>query len=90
MSDVQSIHLPWTQSFSTKQIQFSVPEVVRIDIGEVTHEHITSSFDRMTDLGSEVVRQPEEEVAQQSKSSQANQIQTQIMTELGEHMLSLK
>ena len=60
-----------------------IPEVVRMETGEVIYEKVYASprhppkiflkHDWMKEFGSEVVRQPEGEVAQQSKSSQSSQ-----------------
>ena len=57
---------------------YCIPKVVRVETGEVIHEKVYASprpppkislkHDWMKELGSEVARQPEEEVAQQSKS----------------------
>ena len=62
---------------------FCIPKVVRMETGEVIDEKVFLSprpppkislkHDWMKESGSEVVRQPEGEVAQQSKSSQSNQ-----------------
>ena len=61
---------------------FCIPKV-RMETGEVTFEKVYASprpppkislkHDWMKELGSEVARQPEGEVVQQSKSSQSNQ-----------------
>ena len=63
---------------------FCIPKVVRMETGEVIFEKFTASprpppkislkHDSMKELGSEVVRQPEGEVAHQSKSSQSSQL----------------
>ena len=62
---------------------YCIPTVVRLEIGEVIYEKVYASprplpkislkHDWMKELGSEVVRQPEGEVAQQSISSQSSQ-----------------
>ena len=65
---------------------YCIPKVVRMETGEVIFEKVFASprpppkislkHDWMKDLGSEVVRQPEGEVARQAKSSQLNQPNT--------------
>ena len=60
-----------------------IPKVVRMEIGEVMYEKVYASprpppqislkLDWMKELGSEVARQPEGEVARQSQSSQPSQ-----------------
>ena len=60
-----------------------IPKVVRMEIGEVIYEKVYASprpppknslkHDWMKELGSEVARQPEGEVARQAKSSQSTQ-----------------
>ena len=70
---------------------YCIPKVVRMETGEVKNEKFFASrrlspkislkHDWMKELGSEVARQPEGEVVKQSKSSQLNQLQTQIMIE---------
>ena len=62
---------------------YCIPKVVRMETGEVIYEKTNASprlppkislkHDWMKDLGLEVVRQPEGEVAQQAKSSQPTQ-----------------
>ena len=62
---------------------YCIPNVVRMETGEVIYEKVYASprpppkislkHDWMEELGSEVVQQPEGEVAQQSKSSQSSQ-----------------
>ena len=62
---------------------YCIPKIVRMETGRVIFEKIQGSprpppkisfkHDRMRKLGSEVVRQPEGEVVQQSKSSQSSQ-----------------
>ena len=62
---------------------YCIPKVVRMETGEVKYEKVYMSprlppkislkHDWMKELGPEVVRQPEGEVAQQSKSSQSSQ-----------------
>ena len=62
---------------------FCIPKVVRMETGEVIYEKIFASprpppkislkHDWMKELGSEVARQPEGEVVQQSKSSRSSQ-----------------
>ena len=62
---------------------YCIPKVVRMETGEVIYEKVFESprlapktslkHDWMKELGSEVVRQAEGEVAQQSKNSQSNQ-----------------
>ena len=62
---------------------YCIPKVVRMESGEVMYETVYMSprpppkislkHDWMKELGSKVVRQPEGEVAQQSKSSQSSQ-----------------
>ena len=62
---------------------YCIPKVVRLETGEAQYEKVYASLrpdpkislkhDWMKELGSEVVRQPEGEVAQQSKSSQSSQ-----------------
>ena len=62
---------------------YCIPEVVRMEIGEVMYEKVYASprpppkvsrkHDWMKDLGSEVARQPEGEVARQAKRSQSSQ-----------------
>ena len=62
---------------------YCIPKVVRMDTGEVIHEKVFASLrsppkislkhDWMKELGSEVARQPEGEVVQQSKSSRSSQ-----------------
>ena len=61
---------------------YCIPKVVRVETGEVIYEKVYASprpppkislkHDWMKDLGSEVARQPEGEVAQQAKSSQSS------------------
>ena len=68
---------------------YCISKVVRMETGEVKNEEVYASLrpppkislkhDWTKELGSEIARQPEGEVVQQSK--QANQIQTQIMIE---------
>ena len=71
---------------------YCIPKVVRIQTGEVIYENVDASprpppkiplrHDWMKEFGSEVARQPEREVVQQSKSSQSNQPNpNQIMIE---------
>ena len=62
---------------------YCIPKVVRMESGEVIYEKVYASprpppkislkHDWMKDFGSEVVRQPEGEVARQTKSSQSSQ-----------------
>ena len=62
---------------------YCIPKVVRMEIGEVMYEKVYASprpppkislkHDWMKELGSEVARQPEGEVARQAKSSQPTQ-----------------
>ena len=62
---------------------YCIPKVVRMNTGEVLYEKVYASprpppkislkHDWMKELGSEVVRQPEGEVAQQTRSSQSSQ-----------------
>ena len=62
---------------------YCIPKVIRMETGEVIYEKVHASprpppkislkHDWMKELGSEVARQPEGEVAQQSKSSQSSQ-----------------
>ena len=62
---------------------YCIPNVVRMETGEVIYEKVYASprppskislkHDWMKELGSEVVRQPEGEVARQAKSSQPTQ-----------------
>ena len=62
---------------------YCIPKVVRVETGEVIYEKVYASprpppkislkHDWMKELGSEVARQPEGEVVQQSKSSQSSQ-----------------
>ena len=62
---------------------YCIPKVVRMETGEVINEKVYASprlppkislkHDWMKELGSEVARQPEGEVVQQSKSSQSSQ-----------------
>ena len=62
---------------------YCIPKIVRMETGRVKYEKILASprpspkislkHDRMKELGSEVVRQPEGEIVQQSKSSQSSQ-----------------
>ena len=62
---------------------YCIPKIVRNETGRVKYEKILASprpppkislkHDRMKELGSEVVRQPEGEIVQQSKSSQSSQ-----------------
>ena len=62
---------------------YCIPKVVGMETGEVIYEKVYASprpppeislkHDWMKELGSEVVRQPEGEVVQQSKSSQSSQ-----------------
>ena len=62
---------------------YCIPKVVRMETGEVMYEKVYASprpppkisleHDWMKELGSEVARQPEGEVVQQSKSSQSSQ-----------------
>ena len=61
---------------------YCIPKVVRMETGEVIYEKVYASprppskislkHDWMKELGSEVARQPEGEVARQAKSSQPN------------------
>ena len=62
---------------------YCIPKVVRMETGEVIYEKVCASprpppkislkHDWMKELGSEVARQPDGEVVQQSKSSQTSQ-----------------
>ena len=62
---------------------YCIPKVVRMETGEVKYEKvyalprpppkISLKHDWMKELGSEVARQPEGEVVQQSKNSQSSQ-----------------
>ena len=62
---------------------YCIPKVVRMETGEVIYEKVFASprpppkislkHDWMKELGSEVARQPDGEVVQQSKSSQSSQ-----------------
>ena len=62
---------------------YCIPKVFRMETGEVMYEKVYASprpppkislkHDWMKELGSEVARQPEEEVAQQAKSFQSTQ-----------------
>ena len=62
---------------------YCIPKVVRMETGEVIYEKVYASprpppkillkHDWMKELGSEAVRQPDGDVAQQSKSSQSSQ-----------------
>ena len=62
---------------------YCIPKVVRMETGEVTNEKVYESprpppkislkHDWMKELASEVARQPEGEVVQQTKSSQSSQ-----------------
>ena len=62
---------------------YCIPKVVRMETGEVIYEKVYASprpppkislkHDWMKELGSEVARQPDGEVVQQSKSSQSSQ-----------------
>ena len=62
---------------------YCIPKIVRMETGEVIYGQVYASprpppkiylkHDWMKDLGSEVVRQPEGEVARQAKSSQSRQ-----------------
>ena len=62
---------------------YCIPKVVRMETGEIIYEKVYASprpppkislkHDWMNDLGSEVARQPEGEVARQAKSSQSSQ-----------------
>ena len=49
---------------------------------------ISRKHDWMKELGSEVARQPEGEVARQAKSSQPDQTQIQIMIERGDPLFA--
>ena len=63
---------------------YCIPKVVRMETGEIIYEKVYKSprpppkislkHDWMKELGSEVVRQPEGEVAQQAKCSQPTQL----------------
>ena len=62
---------------------YCIPKVVRMETGEFIFEKVYASprppkislkHDWMKELGSEVARQPEGQVVQQSKSSQSNQL----------------
>ena len=63
---------------------YCIPKVVRMETGEVIYEKVYASprpppkislkHDWMKELGSEVARQPEGEVARQAKSSQPTQL----------------
>ena len=81
---------------------YCIPKVVRMETGEVIHEKVYASLcpppkislkhDWMKEFGSEVARQPDGEVVQQSKVlNQANQfqIQTQIMVERGNPLFAV-
>ena len=69
-------------SFTTTLPTYCIPKVVRMKTGEVIYEKVYASprpppkislkHDWMKELGSEVARQPEREVARQAKSFQPN------------------
>ena len=87
--------LEGTLSFFKKHFQpCCIPKVVRLKTGEVLYEKAYMSLrpppkmslkhDWMKELGSEVAQRPDEQVVQQSKSSQSNQRNpNQIMIERG-------
>ena len=77
---------------------YCIPKVVRMETGEVMYGKVYASprlpprislkHDWKRELGSDVARQPEGEVARQAKvPNQANQIQTQIMIERSNPLL---
>ena len=80
---------------------YCIPKVVRMETGEVIYEKVYASprpppkislkHDWMKELGSEVARQPEGEVARQAKVFQPTQLnQVQIMTERGDPLFAQK
>ena len=82
--DWSSVRHDRTLSFFTKHSQLIViPKVVRMETGEVMYEKVYASprpppkislkHDWTKELGSEVARQPEGEVARQTKNSQPTQ-----------------
>ena len=76
---------------------YCIPKVVRMETGEVIYEKVNASprpppkislkHDWIKEVGSEVAQRPEGQVLQQFKSSQSNQLQTQIMIERGKPLL---